>query len=86
MNENYTWSKLEELSTEMSRLSEHLLKAAHDERDTFTQSPYVPYALYPTAAIQLRLWHRTGVMAYKERADVMIEILKQFGKRWSSAG
>jgi hypothetical protein len=86
LDKDQVWSKLEQLSTQMAGLSEHLLKAATDESDTFAQSPYVPYALYPTAAIQLRLWRRTGIAIYKERFDTMVEILRQFNKRWSIAG
>lgn len=83
---DYCSPKLQQLSVEMTQLSEHLLNAACSEQETLTVSPYISYALYPTASIQLRLWSRTGDQAHKDRADVMIAILKQFNKRWRIAG
>lgn len=70
----------------MTQLSEHLLEAVSDERETMTLSPYIPYALYPTISVQMRLWYQTGDEIYKERADVMVMVLRGFNKRWRIAG
>lgn len=70
----------------MVELSDHMLGIAQDESQRLSLSPFVPYALYQTAVIQLRLWEQNGKPKYKENLQLMVTLLDCFSQRWSIAG
>ncbi|PON22914.1 hypothetical protein TGAM01_v208169 [Trichoderma gamsii] len=76
---------LEKISTQMTGLSQHLLKSAGDENTLTMMSLFIPYALYQTAAIQLNLYQRSRNFAFKANAELIIEILTCMSKRWRAA-
>ncbi|KAJ5880407.1 uncharacterized protein N7473_011460 [Penicillium subrubescens] len=86
LDENTPLFAMEQLSAKMAEISDYIFGMAQDENKRFMLSPFVPYALYQTAVIELRLWKQKGEPQYKERADRMIQILWLFSKRWSIAG
>lgn len=86
LDENTALFAMEQLSGKMAEISDYIFGVAQDENKRFMLSPFVPYALYQTAVIELRLWKQKGESQYKERADKMIQILCLFSKRWSIAG
>ncbi|KAL7895535.1 fungal-specific transcription factor domain-containing protein [Trichoderma sp. SZMC 28014] len=76
---------LETISTQMTGLSQHLLKSAGNEDTLTMMSLLIPYALYQTAAIQLNLYQKSRNFAFKANAELIIEILTCMGKRWRAA-
>lgn len=86
LDENAALFAMEQLSAKMADMSDYILGMASDENKRFRLSPFVPYALYQTAVIELRLWKQKGQPQYKERADRMVQLLRHFSKRWSIAG
>lgn len=77
---------MEQLSANMAEISDYILGMASDENKRFRLSPFVPYALYQTAVIELRLSKQKGEPQHSARADRMVELLQHFTKRWSIAG
>lgn len=77
---------LEIISTQMTELSQHLLKSADNKNTLTMMSLFIPYALYQTAAIQLNLYHRSRNFAFKANAELIIEILTCMSKRWRASG
>lgn len=86
LDENTALFAMERLSAKMAEISDYILGMAQDENKRFMLSPFVPYALYQTAVIELRLWKQKGESQYKERADRMVQILWLFTRRWLIAG
>ncbi|KAK0761215.1 hypothetical protein N5P37_006162, partial [Trichoderma harzianum] len=48
-------------------------------------SPFVPYALYQSAVIQLQLLQRDPNAKYEDNVDFLKQVLRNFGKRWMLA-
>lgn len=48
-------------------------------------SPFVPYALYQSAVIQLQLLQRDPKAKYEENIEFLRQVLSNFGKRWMLA-
>lgn len=86
LDENAALFAMEQLSERMAEISDYILGFAQDENKRFMLSPFVPYALYQTAVVELRLWKQKGESQHKERADRMAQLLRHFSKRWSIAG
>ena len=86
VDESRALPAIDALSTRVAELSEHLLAVAQDESNKLTLSPYLPYVLYQAAVAQDRLWKQKNDIAYKQRAETMVTILKYFGKRWHVTG
>jgi hypothetical protein len=86
LDEKTALFSMEQLSAKMAEITDHIFNFAQDENKRFMLSPFVPYALYQTTVIELRLWKQKGELQYKERADRMVQILWHFNKRWSIAG
>lgn len=86
LDENAALLAMEQLSSRMAEISDYILGVAEDENKRFMLSPFVPYALYQTAVIELRLWNLKGESRYKESADKMVQLLQHFSKRWHVAG
>jgi hypothetical protein len=49
-------------------------------------SPYLPYSLCQSAIIQHRLWMETNDELFRGRFHVLVDILRNFKKRWLVAG
>lgn len=49
-------------------------------------SPFVPYALYQSAVIQLQLLNCSPQAKYEENVNFLKQILRNFSKRWLLAG
>ncbi|RDW56777.1 hypothetical protein BP6252_13961 [Coleophoma cylindrospora] len=79
MNRHYTL--LEETSLELTRYCRRLFEI-EEEIDYGLLSPFVPYALYQSAVIQLRFGNLNRVTTYTENVDYLKMVLGYFTKRW----
>ncbi|KAH7309699.1 hypothetical protein B0I35DRAFT_85426 [Stachybotrys elegans] len=59
--------------------------ARHEHYPPEVYSPYLPYSLCQSAAVQHRLWRQTGHMSYKHNFYSVKRIIQQFTKRWKVA-
>ncbi|KAL6816182.1 hypothetical protein V8C40DRAFT_254667 [Trichoderma camerunense] len=48
-------------------------------------SPFVPYALYQSAVIQMQLLQRDPTAKYEDNIEFLKQVLRNFGKRWMLA-
>jgi hypothetical protein len=78
-------SLAEHTSLEMTRYCRKLF--SDEEAINYScLSPFVPYALYQSAVIQLQLVKHSPQAQYEENISFFKQVLKNFNKRWLIAG
>lgn len=75
----------EHTSLEMTRYSRKLF-GDEEKIDYSSLSPFVPYAVYQSAVIQLQLQKRNPQEKYEDNIDFLKQVLRKFNKRWLLAG
>ncbi|RDW58511.1 hypothetical protein BP5796_12441 [Coleophoma crateriformis] len=75
------YTLLEETSLELTRYCRRLFEV-EEEINYGLLSPFVPYALYQSAVVQLRFANQNLITTYAENVAFLKQVLGYFTKRW----
>lgn len=87
-NEAATSRVLQSMEATASRITQFsvFLFTPIEKVNINTLSPFIPYALYQAAAVQLRMWKLNKGKVYEQGVNSLRIILEHFNVRWRVAG